>query len=316
MSRKGYYVDGQFIPRGSEEDREARAAFRGTEGQSRTEQKQESAELQVLGEALIGLRDDALVRLPLPDRLREAVREARRIKSPGAGRRQRQFIGKLMRQQEPETLAAIAEAVRVRGRPTAASVAAEVTVQPWSARGLLKAHPLAVPENMHSLEGAAALQDDGRLHLAWCLTGALSALRLPAPAAPDRADGLWRHTCFEAFVGTAGSAGYTEWNFAPSGQWAAYVFDDYRRGMAKLALSAPPEMKWWRTPDQLRLDVALPPEALAGHGAPSLRLGLAAVIEGQSGDISYWALVHPGDKPDFHDPAGFVLGPEASGAGD
>jgi hypothetical protein len=43
-----------------------------------------------------------------------------------------------------------------------------------------------------------------------------------------------------------------------------------------------------------------------------LRLGLAAVIERTDGGHSYWALTHPGDRPDFHDPAGFVLQIERS----
>jgi hypothetical protein len=36
-------------------------------------------------------------------------------------------------------------------------------------------------------------------------------------------------------------------------------------------------------------------------------VGLAAVIEDVSGDLSYWALAHLSDKPDFHHPDGFAL---------
>jgi hypothetical protein len=45
--------------------------------------------------------------------------------------------------------------------------------------------------------------------------------------------------------------------------------------------------------------------ALPGDG--TLLLGLAAVIEDQSGNLSYWALAHRAEKPDFHSPAGFVV---------
>ena len=38
-----------------------------------------------------------------------------------------------------------------------------------------------------------------------------------------------------------------------------------------------------------------------------LRLGLSAVIEDDSGKLSYWALKHPSGKPDFHHPDTFVL---------
>ena len=42
-----------------------------------------------------------------------------------------------------------------------------------------------------------------------------------------------------------------------------------------------------------------------------LRLGLCAVIEEESGVLSYWALKHRPGRPDFHHPDGFVLEIEA-----
>ena len=53
--------------------------------------------MQQLGEQLIGLADADLGRLPLDERLLDAVYAAKRIKSRGALRRQKQLIGKLMR---------------------------------------------------------------------------------------------------------------------------------------------------------------------------------------------------------------------------
>jgi hypothetical protein len=34
---------------------------------------------------------------------------------------------------------------------------------------------------------------------------------------------------------------------------------------------------------------------------------LSAVVEEENGTLSYWALKHPRDKPDFHCPDGFVF---------
>jgi len=79
---------------------------------SRTARKNASEELQRLGEQLLTLRADRVVALALPERLEEALAEGRRLKSFGARRRQAQFIGKLMRKLEPESLAAIRKAVR------------------------------------------------------------------------------------------------------------------------------------------------------------------------------------------------------------
>lgn len=78
---------------------------------SRTARKNASHELQRLGEQLLELRSDRLATLELPERLAEAVAEAKRLTSFGARRRQARFIGKLMRGIEPEELAAIRKAV-------------------------------------------------------------------------------------------------------------------------------------------------------------------------------------------------------------
>src|ERR1700730_6751391 len=61
---------------------------------------------QDLGEALVGLRDAELTALELPEILSEAIRAARSIPSRGGGARQRQYIGKLMRDIDPEPIRA------------------------------------------------------------------------------------------------------------------------------------------------------------------------------------------------------------------
>ena len=58
--------------------------------------------LQDLGEALVALSADRLARIELPDSLRAAIDEARRIHKFGALRRQLQYIGKLMRSVDVE----------------------------------------------------------------------------------------------------------------------------------------------------------------------------------------------------------------------
>ncbi|MCL4791155.1 MAG: DUF615 domain-containing protein [Gammaproteobacteria bacterium] len=111
---KGYYVDGEFVPRGSGIDRQAGAHTGGTEAASRGDLKRESEALQALGEGLLALHGEALRQLPLSDTLHRAVVEGKRIDARGGGRRQRQLIGKLMRQQDAETIAAIRTALALQ----------------------------------------------------------------------------------------------------------------------------------------------------------------------------------------------------------
>ena len=73
---------------------------------SRTHDKREAEAAQALGEKLIGLRPEQLNQLDLPERLVDAVVEAKRLTNHGALRRQKQYIGKLMRQVELEPIQA------------------------------------------------------------------------------------------------------------------------------------------------------------------------------------------------------------------
>jgi len=138
------------------------------------------------------------------------------------------------------------------------------------------------------------------LTLHYRLDANLAALRIPEPRSPVRADGLWQHTCFEAFVGQVNARSYWEFNFSPSGAWAAYQFSDYREGMAPLLKGAAPVISARAAGDSLTLSVAVDLSWISRATAAELVLGAAAVIETQDRGLSYWALKHPAGKPDFH----------------
>lgn len=132
-----------------------------------------------------------------------------------------------------------------------------------------------------------------------------------------RADRLWAHTCFEAFIQAEGSTGYLELNFSPSGQWAAYRFQSYRQGMAAAELREPPRVALRRAGDRLVLEAEVRLGGAGPEGGPAtidaatrsggVRLAVSAVVEDQQGRLSYWALRHPPGRPDFHHPHSFSL---------
>ena len=82
------------------------------EGRGRSARKRASHELKRLGAELSMLRSEQLAALALPERLEEAIAEARRLTSFGAKRRQTLFIGKLMRKLDEEQVAAIRKALQ------------------------------------------------------------------------------------------------------------------------------------------------------------------------------------------------------------
>ena len=147
----------------------------------------------------------------------------------------------------------------------------------------------------------AARPRPGSLVLRYVVTGRMADLRLPPVAAPARADGLWRHTCFEAFVRASPGAAYYEFNIAPSSQWAAYRFGDYRSGMSVASEVSAPRIEVQSNGGCFDLRASLALDRLPGlPGDTEWRLGLSAVIEEAGGGISYWALAHPPGKADFH----------------
>lgn len=129
---------------------------------------------------------------------------------------------------------------------------------------------------------------------------------LPGPKDPERADGLWKTTCFELFVRVCDEPGYLEFNFSPSSDWAAYAFDAYRKGMRVLPIEDP---EIWISPNSSHFTLAV--EALPNLPSSMLHVALSAVIEETDGTKSYWALRHPPGAPDFHHPDCFALTLEA-----
>jgi hypothetical protein len=165
-----------------------------------------------------------------------------------------------------------------------------------AADATLTCHCASPARWVRTLDVSARLEEPGMLRLIYLLEADLDRLKIPPPAAPARSDRLWEHTCFEAFVACDGDEGYREFNFSPSGAWAVYAFDGYRRNM-KPADAAEPVIRVHRSADRLEIDASIQAERVHPE---HLRLGLAAVIEDEDGVRSYWALSHPASKPDFH----------------
>src|SRR5262249_46469843 len=104
-------------------------------------------------------------------------------------------------------------------------------------RHTLILHPATRCEAITRIE-AHAERAGAALRLRYLVVGKIGGLLLPRAVTPARADELWRHTCFEAFV-TTGAGAYYEFNFSPSTEWAAYRFTGYRDGRADAAIDAP-----------------------------------------------------------------------------
>jgi hypothetical protein len=142
----------------------------------------------------------------------------------------------------------------------------------------------------------------------YVLRAEMPRVRVPSTQLPARADELWKHTCFEAFIAVTGERGYHELNFSPSRRWAIYGLSGYREGMSPTNVSVPPELDVRSFDDRVELDAAIRlPDLVGPQVGRTLKLALSTVVEDDSGTLSYWALKHAPGKADFHHPDGFVL---------
>lgn len=171
-------------------------------------------------------------------------------------------------------------------------------------------HPQSFRLGPHPSNPGAAISEilalvnrrGNRLDMSFRAIGDRAAVRWPMPMPTGFSDGLWQHSCFEAFVSAEGALSYVELNMAPSRQWAAYRFSAYRAGMRRASAALIRPVMWfggaatltvcWRMPD-LPVDV---PWAM----------NLCAVIETHDGDTNYFALAHAPGRPDFHNRDCFI----------
>jgi hypothetical protein len=172
----------------------------------------------------------------------------------------------------------------------------------------LACHPATSSKAVRGITATARIGGAGKLAVTFTLDAEMSQVRLPHTRTPARTDELWRHTCFEVFVALPDSEAYCELNFSPSGEWAMYGFVGYRRGMTPIEVRRPPRIAVRPMPRGLVLEAitALEELPMPQPGSP-LRAGAAAVIEETDGRLTYWALAHPAERPDFHHRLGFAL---------
>jgi hypothetical protein len=182
-----------------------------------------------------------------------------------------------------------------------------IVVAQSAQRTRLLAHPDSACPAVSAIAVEARLAAPAQLLCLYALHGDMDRVRLPDAHRGARTDGLWRHTCFEVFVGAAGDAAYYEFNFSPALAWAAYHFAGYRQAMTPALLAQAPRLHVHRAVAGLELSAMLDLAGLADLAAPRLQLALAAVIEDEAGSLAYWALRHAPGEPDFHHREGFTL---------
>jgi hypothetical protein len=175
----------------------------------------------------------------------------------------------------------------------------------------LQCHPTTPVSAIDDITLEWSMSDSGTIWLRYHASGNVGEVKLPNHQdTPLRMDNLWENTCFELFLSEPETERYCEFNFSPSGNWAAYSFPRYRDAMEPLSLVQTPEIFMDFSDSHIALEVTLELPVIWAQN--ELNAGLSAVIETQNGEKSFWALAHPAAKPDFHHRDGFTLKMEAA----
>ncbi len=178
----------------------------------------------------------------------------------------------------------------------------------------LSRHPSSRPDAVRAIQVLIRRSLNAELRMTYRLDGDIPRILIPSPGVARMGKELWRHTCFEVFIAMEGQAAYHEFNFAPSGEWTVYALRAYRDGGPLADALMDPLIAVRASRDRLELDALVRLDRVSGiHPRARLRIGLAAVIETSDG-LSYWALHHPLNQPDFHHADGFALVLEPPGA--
>ena len=172
----------------------------------------------------------------------------------------------------------------------------------------LACHPDCPTGALQRIDARVVRTPAATLDITYVASGDIARLRVPARGAPRYAGRLWQHTCFEVFIRCGTAHAYHEFNFSPSGAWAAYAFERYREGAPLADPALAPQASVSLREDALELRAQLELDRLSPqHATGHLSLAVAAVIEDAEGTLAYWALRHPPGRPDFHHPDAYAL---------
>ncbi|WP_310486441.1 DOMON-like domain-containing protein [Chamaesiphon sp. VAR_69_metabat_338] len=171
-----------------------------------------------------------------------------------------------------------------------------------------KLHPFPPDRIVPQIEISGRIdRHDDLLAIEYLVRGDLNAISIDPPTgSPTRKLDLWTATCFEFFIGVAGSPNYWEFNLAPTGDWNVYVLDDYRQGLrSEIAFELLP-YTINRSANSLILKLEFNLGKLIKNDL-KLEVAVTAVIKSNQAEISYWALTHTGTEADFHRRDSFTI---------
>jgi hypothetical protein len=153
-------------------------------------------------------------------------------------------------------------------------------------------------------------RDGTKLYVEYDIYGLVSHLVIPPYVSGSegrRCGDLWNQTCLELFVKEADRQveSYLECNFSPSGDWNIYSLDSYRTDMVQAEVKSEPLIIARQTAEIFSLSVGIDLDDLIPV-SEMIDVGVSCIVQDLDGTFGYYALSHPRNEPDFHDPRSFL----------
>lgn len=168
--------------------------------------------------------------------------------------------------------------------------------------------PFKIGDNLFSISGALQWAGD-ILTAKYIVTGPMQNIRglSPRGQTTERADGLWKTTCFEWFLKPHSGEAYWEANFSPTGAWNIYLLDGYRKNLLSEERVSNLPLTTEMLSTEWHLNAQIDFSKIAFPAGTNFKAHLSAVIETVDDQKSYWSLKHTQKQPDFHHPDHFIL---------
>ncbi len=153
-------------------------------------------------------------------------------------------------------------------------------------------------EEIHRVDSDIKILNNN-LNLKFILTGNLEKIIIENNSKnPKRKDKLWEKTCFELFIAEKNKKEYIEFNFSTSGDWNAFIFEDYRKNQKEFYGISNVQISTEKSEEKIEIntDVIFSKNIIYRN----IIIQLSAILQHKNSEKSFWAIMHSGLKPDFH----------------
>ncbi|CAA6803203.1 MAG: Unknown protein [uncultured Sulfurovum sp.] len=143
---------------------------------------------------------------------------------------------------------------------------------------------------------------NNKVQIRFVVKGELNAYIFPPKSKLQRANELWKATCFELFLADSQKEEYYEINFSSSLVWNFYYLKNYRAEVQELKLLNEPKIEVQQNEDEVQIDFELEIENLEKFDI----YNVASIFLTKDNERTFWSVKHEKDVPDFHNRATFL----------